>query len=127
MGSCVGETEKTETFRIVRGLRLEQFAPFPNLTTVSTIPAPVLRSEMPRDPFHYCVYDVMLVKSSLLNELSDDQRRALAVWVKAGGRLFIIAVRSFSPRSRGVPARGNIARSASRLRRRLCLGGVFWD
>ena len=100
LGVCGTKVTTAETARIVLGLRLEPYMRTPDPAGLSTMPWPVPPTELSTDALHYCLYDALLFDGARLGALSDEQHRALATWVKAGGRLFVFARPVLDRRSR---------------------------
>ncbi|OAI53680.1 hypothetical protein AYO47_04265 [Planctomyces sp. SCGC AG-212-M04] len=72
-----------------------QIANFHDLTVhaaqLVTNTAPIVTRELPLDPIRYTAFDLVVVSPESLREIRTAQWQALATWIRAGGRVCLVA------------------------------------
>lgn len=81
---------------IVDRLRLEALLPQYNTqrdTILVTRTANLVPDDAPADPLRLCTYDIVLLTSEGLSQLSEQQLRAVLAWTRAGGSVCLLVDR----------------------------------
>jgi hypothetical protein len=96
--SSVTSKPSREESRLIEAIHWERLIPEELVDSSTTASMDVQTPALPTDPLTLCNFDVVVLLSSSLAELRDDQADALKKWVSAGGSVCLVAGGGLTPR-----------------------------